>query len=70
MGLVYSGMFLILNAVIIVNLVIAILSTTYEEFVQYKRGLYYDNIVAIIPRFKNNKYYGSMTCALGPFAIV
>ena len=52
------------------NLVIAILATTYEEYIGFKRGLYYDNIVASIPRLKYNKYYGSATCALGPFSVI
>lgn len=64
------AIFLVINGVIILNLVIAILSTTYEEYVAYKRGLYYDNIVAAIPRLSNDKFYGSMTCALGPISLL
>ena len=68
--MVYTALFLIINGVIVLNLVIAILATTYEEYIGFKRGLYYDNIVASIPRLKYNKYYGSATCALGPFSVI
>ena len=69
-GLIYTSVFLIINGVIILNLIIAILASTYEEYVQFKRGLYYDNIVAAIPRFTYDENYGSMTCALGPFSAI
>jgi hypothetical protein len=60
--------FLILNFVIILNLVIAILSTTYEQYSEYKRGLYYDSQIGVVPRQATDSKYGAMTCAHGPFA--
>lgn len=43
LGQLYMAVFLVINFVIILNLVIAILSTTYEQYSQYKRGLFYDS---------------------------
>jgi hypothetical protein len=43
LGQMYTGVYLILNFVIIMNLVIAILSTTYQEYSRYKKGLFYDS---------------------------
>ena len=37
--------------VIITNLVIAILNTTYTIFSQFTRGLYYDTLVRVIPQY-------------------
>lgn len=43
LGQMYTGVYLILNFVIIMNLVIALLSTTYQEYSRYKKGLFYDS---------------------------
>jgi hypothetical protein len=37
--------YLILNLVIIINLVVAILATTYNEYSTFQRGLYYDTLI-------------------------
>jgi hypothetical protein len=37
--------FLILNIVVILNLVIAILATTYNDYSQFERGLFYDTLI-------------------------
>lgn len=64
--MIYLVTFLILNLIIILNLVIAILATTYEEYSGYKRGLYYDTLVRTVPRLQSHKHYGAIVCALGP----
>lgn len=48
-GLAYMIMFLILNIVVIINLVIAILATTYSEFSEFDRGLFYDTMISSLP---------------------
>lgn len=62
-GRVFMASFLILNMVVIINLVIAILATTYNEFSTYERGLYYDTLIQALPINKNHKHFGFMVCA-------
>lgn len=59
-----------MNIVIILNLVIAILATTYNELNQYKRGLFFDTVVKTIPIYKTNKTYGALVCAYPPLNVL
>ena len=52
------------------NLVIAILATTYEEYSPYARGLYYDSVVRSIPRYKYDKYYTGLVMGFGPLSVI
>jgi len=64
--------FLVLNIVVIINLVIAILATTYNEYSLFSRGLYYDTLIQTLPLNKNHEFYGCMTSApsiLAPFIL-
>lgn len=53
-------LFLILNIVVIMNLVIAILSTTYSTYSTYSQGLYYDTIIEALPIYLHDKHYGAL----------
>ena len=67
-GLIYMLCFLILNMIIIMNLVIAILATIYEEYSSFKRGLFYDTLIAALPKHKHDRYFGFMVTYPGIFA--
>lgn len=60
--------FLVLNMIVIMNLVIAILATIYEEYSSFKRGLFYDTLIAALPKHKHDRYYGFMVTYPGIFA--
>ena len=72
-GLIYMLIFLILNIVIIMNLVIAILSTTYSQYSNYARGLYYDTIIESLSVYIHHKHYGALVSGpslLSPLSLV
>ena len=65
--------FLLLNIVVILNLVIAILATTYNDYSQFERGLFYDTLIQTLPLNRNDENYGFMTCApsiVAPFILL
>jgi hypothetical protein len=62
-GLVFMLIYLILNLVIIINLVVAILATTYNEYSEFQRGLYYDTLIQELPNNLYHKHYGCMVVA-------
>lgn len=45
LGQCFMLFFLIFNIVVILNLVIAILATTYNEFSEFERGLFFDTLI-------------------------
>lgn len=59
-GLFFMLIYVVLNLVIIINLVVAILSTTYSDYSEYQRGLYYDTLIQSLPVNQYHKYYGCM----------
>jgi hypothetical protein len=69
-GGVYLVLYSVFNIVIILNLVIAILASTYNQYNQYKRGLFYDTLVRAVPIYQSDKRYGSVMCAYLPFNAV
>ena len=68
LGLLYMLIFLVLNMVILLNLVIAILATVYNEYSSFKRGLFYDTLIAALPKYKHDRFYGYLTAFPGIFA--
>eukprot|EP00347_Sterkiella_histriomuscorum_P018923 403343649 len=69
-GKIYHLVFLIVNLVMLLNLMIAILSTTFTNMHQLKLALYYDEIIEAIPQYKYDKVYGSLICSIPPFNIL
>ena len=61
-GRTYLLIFEIFNVIVLLNLVIAILSTTYSDLNQYSLGLYYDSLVKAILQRKADYYYGAYSC--------
>ncbi|CDW90047.1 wd-40 repeat protein [Stylonychia lemnae] len=69
-GKVYHIIFLVFNMVLLLNLMIAILSTTFSILQEKKLALYYDGIIEAIPQYKFDKTYGSMICAFPPINLI
>lgn len=55
--------FLVFNIVVILNLVIAILATTYNDYSQFERGLFFDTLIQTLPLNRNDELFGCMVCA-------
>eukprot|EP00347_Sterkiella_histriomuscorum_P007752 403347692 len=69
-GQVYHLIFIIFNTVLLINLIIAILATTFSILNDKKLALYYDGIIEAIPTYKYDKLYGSIICAFPPFNMI
>lgn len=69
-GQVFHLIVIILNLILLLNTVIAILSETYVRYSQMSLGLYYDGVIAAIPAYKYNKYYGALVCAPPPVNLI
>lgn len=54
---------LMVNFIIILNIVIAILSSTYSNYSDKKLGLYYETLVSKFPQMKFDEKYGAVVCA-------
>jgi len=62
--------FLIVNTVLFLNLVIAILSSTYALYEDKKLGLYYEVIVAQFPAMEFDDKFGFIPCAQPPLNLM
>ena len=56
--------------IVMSNLVIAILKHTYARLAPLKLGLYYDNLISLIPAMKYSKEFGYMVLLPPPFNLV
>ena len=50
-GVIFHMSSVLLNMILMLNLVIAILSETYARLAPQKTGLYYDGLIASMPRY-------------------
>lgn len=69
-GIYYHCLFLTLNMILLLNFVIAILSSTFASYEDKGLGLYYE---AVIKKFANLKYddqYGYIACGAPPSNII
>jgi hypothetical protein len=69
-GIGYTVLFLLINLVLFLNLVIALLSTTYAYYEDKQLGLYYEVIVALFPTMEFDDKYGAVVCAQPPFNLM
>ena len=69
-GQVFIVIFLLANMVLLLNFVIAILSSTYAAYEDKSLGLYYEVIVALFPSMDFDEQYGAIPCAQQPLDIV
>lgn len=66
-GKIYTTVFLLANMVLLLNLVIAILSSTFAYYEDKKLGLYYEVLVSKFPSMEYCEKYGAVVCAQPPF---
>jgi hypothetical protein len=66
----FQMIFIVVNMVMFVNLMIAILSETYQRLSSQRLGLYYDGVIEVIPAYKYKKFYGALIAACPPFNLL
>jgi len=69
-GQAFHMIVIMLNMIMFVNLMIAVLSETYQRLSIQKLGLYYDGVIEVIPAYKYKKFYGSLIAACPPFNLL
>lgn len=69
-GKFFSVIVLLVNLVLLLNLVIAILSSTYAYYEDKKLGLYYEVLVAKFPTMEYDDNYGVVACAQPPLNLM
>ena len=69
-GISFMVLFLLINLVLFLNLVIALLSSTYAYYEDKQLGLYYEVIVALFPTMEFDEKFGAVVCAQPPFNLM
>jgi hypothetical protein len=69
-GLYFQIFFLLVNLVLMLNFVIATLSSTYDNFEHIQSGLYYHVLIQVFPAMGWDDNYGCLACAQTPFNIM
>jgi hypothetical protein len=69
LGYVYYSVFLLTNMVLLLNFVIAILSSTFARHDGIKLGLYYNVINQLFPVMEYNNKFGALVCMRPPLPL-
>ena len=69
LGKIYLSLFLMINLIIAMNLLIALLSTTYAELSEISTPIYLIGIIQERPIYKYSKNYGSLVSSCFPYSI-
>ena len=62
-GKYYQILFLLVNLILMLNFVIAILSSTYANFEHIQSGLYYNVLIQVFPSMGWDDDFGCLICA-------
>lgn len=62
--------FILVNLVLMLNLVIAILSSTFAKYEVIKMGLYNNVLAELFPIMQWDDHYGALVCAKPPFNLL
>lgn len=65
-GIYFQLIFLMVNMIVMLNFVIAILSSIYSEYENKSIGLYYMIIIELLPSMEFDENYGAIPCATMP----
>lgn len=69
-GVLFHMTSVLLNMILMLNLVIAILSETYARLAPQKTGLYYDGLIASLPRYQYDNLFGVLILLPPPFNLI
>ena len=67
MGKLYLMVYILFNAVVFVNLMVALLTNTHSYYSLIVKGLYSTNINRVANTFKHDSYYSGLISAAPPF---
>ena len=70
LGKVFVVFALLLNAITMINFVIAILAYTFTELQNSSLGLYYDGVISRIPVYEDDSKYGGLIVGIPPFNLL
>ena len=65
-GKIFVVISLIINAVVLLNFIIAILADTYSNLMGNKLGLYYDVVISKINIYEDDEFYGGLVVGIPP----
>ena len=69
-GVLYLAFYLLVNMILLLNLLIAILSTTFSLFVTHGVGLYLESIIDMLPLLTFHPCYNILTYQVVPFNLL
>ena len=69
-GKIFVVVSLIINAVVLLNFIIAILADTYSNLAGSRLGLYYDGLISKINIYEDDKFYGGLIVGIPPFNVL
>ena len=69
-GKIFVVFSLIINAVVLLNFIIAILADTYSNLMSNKLGLYYDVVISKINIYEDDEFYGGLVVGIPPFNVL
>ena len=56
-------MFILFNVIMMLNLIIGIMATSYENYAEVAKGHYYDSLISIFALYDYHDTWGFITCA-------
>ena len=68
-GQLFLVIVIIVNAIIMINFIIAILADTYSKYMKSALGLYYDGVIQRIPLYEDDNRYGGLIIGSPPFNV-
>jgi hypothetical protein len=68
-GTYFQLFFLLINTVLMLNFVIAILSSTFKKYENIKIGLYYNVLIELFDKMSWDDKFGCLVCAQQPFNV-
>ena len=69
-GKIFVVFSVLINAVVLLNFIIAILADTYSNLAQSKLGLYYDGVISRINIYEDDECYGGLVVGIPPFNVL
>jgi hypothetical protein len=63
LGTYFQLVFLLINTVLMLNFVIAILSSTFKKYENIKIGLYYNVLIELFDKMSWDDKFGCLVCA-------
>ena len=69
-GHIFINVFIIVSAILLLNFLIAILSTTYSDMQELKKAMYVKEVILHLQKHEYDQYYSSLISSLVPFNLI